>query len=587
MGSGSQDAERDTAGGEIAPAAAVGRRRRRRPPAPSPPASTFPWSRPLPAFLAPITRPGRRGVVLSLALAIVAGLMQPFAAADLDVWPLAWIALVPVLVVVTHAPTRRRAMLYGWVAGLAANLGGFYWLTGLLVRFGHLPWPVALLGLALLCGYQALVFWLFAAAVRRLRLVSAERRGAPLPMALVATLVMVTFELCVPFIFPWYLAITQAWVTPIIQIAELGGPIAVTALLAAVNGAIYDLLFASGWRGRWRPVLATALALVASLLFGFVRLHQIDARRAAAPKVRVGVVQGNIPFDEKGLLRPELAADQLRDLQRKSAELEAQGAELLLWTESAYPYFVPRDATVDAPEIAVGRIRRGVSAPLVVGAVTWDGLEESYPRNSALMLAADGRFTGRYDKIFLLMFGEYTPLVENVHWLRDLMPRNAGHFARGEDIVTFPFEHDGQAYRLGPMICYEDILPDFGRKLAALHPHLIVNITNDAWFGDTTEPWEHLQLSVFRAVEMRSDLVRAVNTGVSAFIDASGRVYARTYAVDPHLTPRPVDGIVAEATLMEGGHTLYAAIGDLVWYLVATVTGFLWLLWPRLRRRSG
>src|SRR6185369_4240305 len=104
------------------------------------------------------------------------------------------------------------------------------------------------------------------------------------------------------------------------------------------------------------------------------------------------------------------------------------------------------------------------------------------------------------------------------------------------------------------------------------HPHLLVNVTNDAWFGDTTEPWEHLGLSVFRAVEARTDLVRAVNTGVSAFVDATGRVYAKTYAVDPSVDERGADAIRARVALMEGGHTVYSRVGDVFGYLCAGAT---------------
>jgi apolipoprotein N-acyltransferase len=207
--------------------------------------------------------------------------------------------------------------------------------------------------------------------------------------------------------------------------------------------------------------------------------------------------------------------------------------------------------------------------------------EDALNYNSALFLDSDDRFAGRFDKIFLLMFGEYIPFREV---LEPILPKNASHFARGEEIVTFPLRHQGQTYRLGPMICYEDILPGFGRKLAAHHPHLLVNITNDAWFGDTAEPWEHLALSVFRAVESRNDLVRSVNTGVSAFIDASGRVVSRSYAVDPHISPVPMSGHLGTVALMEGGHTFYARVGDLFGWLCAIATVLLWIGWPLLDR---
>ena len=301
----------------------------------------------------------------------------------------------------------------------------------------------------------------------------------------------------------------------------------------------------------------------------------------------MGVVQGNIPFDEKGINRAELAAEQLRDLQAMSAKLEAEGAEFLMWTESSYPYGVPRDATDDFDMRNPRRIRRGFNAPLMLGALTFDRHDrEARPYNSALMLGSDGSFQARFDKIFLLMFGEYIPFLETFPALEDILPKNASHFSRGKEIVTFPLEHNGESYRLGPMICYEDILTDFGRKLASDNPHLLVNITNDSWFGDTSEPWEHLALSVYRAVEMRTDLVRAVNTGVSAFVDANGRVYAKTYAVDPKITPKPVDGLVAEVKLMEGGHSFFARFGDIFAYLCLLATLFFWQGWPRLQARK-
>src|SRR5690606_29020103 len=519
-----------------------------------------------------------------LMLAIIAaasGALWFLSCADFDIWPLAWIAMVPSLIAIEGAPTLRRAILYGWLTGLVANVGGFYWITGLLSRFGHLPLPLSLLGLLLLCAYQAVVFLLFAWAVRTLRERTAARSGAPWPMVLLAPLVMVAFEILVPFIFPWYLAITQAWVTPVIQVAELTGPVGVTALLMMVNGAVYDALTATGRRRRLVPVLAAAGVLGAALLFGVVRMKQIDERRGAAPTIQVGVVQGNIPFDEKGYKRPDLAPRQLHELQRVSAELEEQGADLILWSESSYPYAVPRAQEADFDPHSRRRVRRGFSAPLVFGAVTTPADPDADNYNSALYLDRDGRFAGRFDKIFLLMFGEYIPFRS---LLEPVLPKNAGHFARGEEVTTFPLTVDGQTYRLRPMICYEDIVPELGRELAALHPDLVVDVTNDAWFGDTSEPWEHLALSVYRSVESRVDLVRAVNTGVSAFIDANGRVVSRSYAVDPHETPVPMTGHLGTVALVAGGHTFYARFRDLFGWLCAAATLLLWIGWPLLER---
>ena len=495
--------------------------------------------------------------------------------------------MVPVMWAVENAPTRRRALFYGWVTGLVTNLGGFYWISGLLERFGHLPAVVALLGLLLLAAYQGLVYWIFFWVLRSIRKSSERLWGQPLPMVLLAPIVMVSAEMTVPLLFPWYLAIAQAWVVPVIQIAEFAGPFAVTAFLMVVNGAIYDVATEKGFR-RVRSAGIGVAVTACVLIFGYVRIAQIQEIRAAAPALKVGVVQGNIPFDEKGINKPGLAARQLRELQEKSAELEAQGAEFIMWTESSYPYGVPRDSEKDFSENDGRRIRRGFDVPIMLGALTYDRHDhDSRPYNSALMLDSADNFTARFDKIFLLMFGEYIPFLETFPSLEEILPKNASHFSRGKEIVSFPLHHKGEKYRLGPMICYEDILYDFGRELAISHPHLLVNITNDSWFGDTSEPWEHMALSVYRAVEMRTDMIRAVNTGVSVFVDATGKVYNETYAIDPKITPMPVDGLLDEVRLVEGGHTFFARFGNIFGFLCMLLSVFLWQIWPRWRGRRA
>src|SRR5262249_55592983 len=139
----------------------------------------------------------------------------------------------------------------------------------------------------LMCVYQAIEFALFAWIVRRLRALY------DLPMALAAPLVMVAVELVVPMLFPWYLAITQAWQLHVIQIADLTGPLGVTALLMMVNGAIYDVVL----KRRWQPAAVAGVVLAAALGYGELRLRQVAAAVANAPTVRVGLVQGNVPFD--------------------------------------------------------------------------------------------------------------------------------------------------------------------------------------------------------------------------------------------------------------------------------------------------
>lgn len=484
------------------------------------------------------------------ALCILSGTLYFLACAKFDVWPLAWVAGVPLLWVTQHASTKRP-WAWGLLGGFVANAGGFYWLVGFMGRFGGLPLIASVPIFALMVLYQGITFAIFAHVTRRIT------ETLALPVTLVAPLAWVAAELCVPYVFPWYLSITQAWIPPVIQVAELTGPLGVSFLLVLSSAALYDLATVRALR---RAALAFSL-IAANVVFGFVRIHQLRAQRQAAPKLKIGVVQANIGIHEKW--NPELGETQLGTHQRVSAELERRGAELIVWPESSYPYFFLRDQTRDWPMESERHVQRGFHTPLLFGSLTL-GRATKYPYNTALLLDAGGELRGSFDKTILMVFGEYIPFYEQLHFIKDLIPATS-NFARGTDVTTFPIEwtRDGQQHtaRVAPMICYEDIFPSFGRRVAKLGPNVLVNITNDAWFGNTAEPWQHMALSVYRAIELRTDLVRAVNTGVSTFIDATGKVYAKTHAVDP------AEGEEVPLTLLEdvailSPSTLYATLGE-------------------------
>ncbi len=516
--------------------------------------------------------------LLRLLLCVLSGALFFLSCADFDIWPLCWFAGVPLLWVSQH-PETKRPWVWGLVTGIVANGGGFYWLVLFMGRFGHLPILASVPIFLLMVTYQGITFALFAQITRRIT------DGAALPVTLIAPIAWVAMELCVPYVFPWYLAITQAWVPPVVQIAELTGPLGVSFLLVLSNGALYELV-AARMQNRTLPLrraVTAASVIVAALVFGMVRIHQVDAMRKAAPKLKIGVVQANIGIHEKW--NPALVREQLAVHQNASIELQRRGAELVVWPESSYPFAFARDQATDWPDAR--KARRGFDTPLLFGAVTMGGATR-YPFNSALLLDADGRITGRFDKTILMVFGEYIPFYEQMPWIKKACPE-CSNFGRGVDVTTFPIHwtRDGQPHdaKLAPMICYEDIFPSFGRRVAKLGPNVLVNITNDAWFGNTSEPWEHMALSVYRAVELRLDLVRAVNTGVSAFIDAAGRVYAKTKPVDPseHKTqPAPMTLLEDVAILQVA--TLYSSLGE--WFGGACLAVII-VLGLRARSRNG
>ena len=233
------------------------------------------------------------------------------------------------------------------------------------------------------------------------------------------------------------------------------------------------------------------------------------------------------------------------------------------------------------PERDRGAVQRGFTKPLLFGGLSWEknttpGARRSQRLyNTAFMLDERGRVVGTYDKVFLLAFGEFMPFGDTFPKLYDVFPQ-AGDFTAGNEVEVF--EYFG--HRIGIMVCYEDIMADFTLKLASLSPNVIINVTNDAWFGKTSEPWLHLALSVFRSVENRLALVRSTNTGISTFIDATGRVNSATRIED-------AETLVADVAMHPGG-TFYSTVGNLfAWLLFAALVinalhdRWLHRYWPR------
>jgi len=310
----------------------------------------------------------------------------------------------------------------------------------------------------------------------------------------------------------------------------------------------------------------------------------VDARIATATLLRIGLVQPNFAYTGDGEETREEALRELDALQEQSQRLANAGAQLIVWTEGSYPITLPRDFAHDFPPQSLARIRSGFATPVIIGANTLENNQDD-AYNSALLLDQDGIAIGRYDKVRLLAFGEYIPGIEVFPWLRNLLPEGTGRFkaGAGPGVMLLP-EPKGEIWRLGPVICYEDLLPGFLRGVGKLHPDVLVNLTSDSWFGARTEPWEHLALAVFGSIELRVSMVRAVNSGISALIDANGRVLAKTYADDPYRQPRAADALMVSAPKLAGGHTLFIAWGN--WFPYGSILAAL-AIWMSVRRRGA
>ncbi len=440
-------------------------------------------------------------------LAVTSGLLVATAFLRFSLYPLAWVALVPFLLVTRHARSPRAAAWLGWVAGVATNLPAFYWLVYTIRVFGGFSLPTALFFYGILAAFTALQFALFGwfAWWSRLR---------PL-WGIVPAAGWVVLEAWYPNLFPWRLANSQMEALRLIQSGDLAGPFLLS--FAMVWFAAACVLYLE--RLELRPLLA-ATALGATLWsYGAIRLPQIERAMADAPRLRVALVQGNVGIEEKGDAR--FFTVNLRKYQRLSESVQDR-VELIVWPETVHQHWIPSWETVLTGE---SNPFPGLRTSLIFGGLAYRPLSEEQVEqyNSAFWMEPGGVLRGRYDKRILMPFGEYIPGGSYFPAVYALSPET-GRFTAGESVRVFDLDGKG---RVGQLICFEDIASSMPRWTTLAGAEVLVTILNDAWYGDTAAPYQHQALAIWRAIENRRFLLRSSNTGVTSIVDAAGRVVAQ------------------------------------------------------------
>jgi apolipoprotein N-acyltransferase len=507
------------------------------------------------------------------AVALVAGMGLGLAAPPVDAYAALWLSVVALAWVLDGpAPDLRRSRLprlrlalTGGLRGLAFGFGAslvvLRFLQVVVVRFTSLHWSAGVLGLVLLSTLEGLR-WAIAGVVCE----TLARARVPRPVGLAAGVYAGTF---LPTMLPFTIAgLVSPW-PEVVQLADVVGERGVAALMAFTAG-----LAAAGIRAtieprtRRRGLLATAAAIavvVAQAAYGHVRMRAVELARAAAPRAHVGLVQPSIGAIDRW--DEDRGPSILKTLTSLTVREESHGADVVVWSETAYPYKTPHAAR-RLPEGARGVVQAGMRGPVITGILMTGEGEDLY--NSVAVAGGDGSLSEPYDKRHLLWFGEQVPLADKIPWIKRT-------FARGLGLV--PGDHStalvAGPVRAAALVCYEDMLPDAGHEAMAASPNLLVNVTNDGWFEGTAEPELHLRVSALRAVELRRDMVRAVNLGPTAWIDAAGRVRARaTDQVPSTLTTAPA--------LLAAPVTLYGRFGDAPWAIAALVAANV-AIWRRKR----
>jgi apolipoprotein N-acyltransferase len=534
----------------------------------------------------------------SWALAVLSGVLQvlPFPiAGPVPVWrtALCWIALAPLLkALISNDASGQPLRIFqgatlGYCSGFLWYLGNCYWIYQTMHLYGGIAQPVSAGILVLFCLYLGLYHALFGALIASFRRSRLGVQGA----LMLSPFAWVAVELARARItsFPWdLLGITQVDSPLLTRLAPFTGAYGLSFVIAAVN-AMWLMRIKVRRRRFTRALLATACAAV-------VLLYALSLRRLQRP-VELGtsaiatLVQQNIevgaaaasagpPLTKSDMLRiysqislfpptdevcsgiPELPPTQCTGYLpggngNSDSTRYMQPTNLIVWPEAPNGFF---DADRDF-RAAMAGLARAADAPIIVGNIGIEPGQELSRKyyNSADFIAPDGSFVGRYDKMHLVPFGEYTPYKRLFFFAGSLL-QDVGLFEPGSQRKVF--KTDGHTY--GVFICYESIFGDEIRQFENLGADVLINISDDGWYGDTSAAWEHLNMVRMRAIENHRWILRSTNTGVTASIDPYGRVVVSA--------PRHIRTSLRAGFDYEHDVTFYAAHGDIFAYTCALLT---------------
>ena len=458
----------------------------------------------------------------------LSGLLMALAFPHWDLWVAAWVGLIPFLWALRDRAPREAALL-GMAGGTVHYVIVLYWLVGTMRLYGSLPLPLALGFLVLLVLYMASYWALFGA------LLVFIRRALGVGLLWVAPALWCGLEGLRSVLlsgFPWALLGYSQWsVTPLVQVADITGVYGLSFLLVWANAALLDL--AEAWREgasgrRWRALVGAGMAgilALGALLYGGWRIPGVIAASESAPRVPVGIAQGNIEQSLKW--NPEKQEATFRIYAEQTRELARRGARLVVWPETAIPFFFQAEQGWRERLLELARETR-VEVLFGAPAFAQEGPRQTF-LNRAYLIGPGKGVLGWYDKVHLVPFGEYVPLQRLLPFIRTLVA-SIGDFSSGDGFHVLP---SAAGAPVGVMICFESIFPEISRSFALNGAQILANITNDAWFGMTAAPYQHLSMLTLRAVESRRWIVRSANTGISAVVDPLGRLVVQSPLFQP------------------------------------------------------
>jgi apolipoprotein N-acyltransferase len=470
-----------------------------------------------------------------------------------------WIALVPLLLAVSgwsgHTGRLRgrpplRAFSLGLLTGLVYFVGTVYWTGTVIATFGEVPIPIAMFAMLLLAAYLALYPAVTALVVAHL----VARMGAR--ALLLAPAVWVATEYLRGWLFggfPWVpLGNSQVTVLPVAQLASVLGVYGLSGLVACVNAGVAYALVSAG-HTRLRALASVAIALVAVSGWGAWRVREGALLREGEP-VRVGLVQANIDQEDKW--KPGEARRIFTTYLAMTRDVVARGAQYVIWPESSTPFMFEEDAAGGA---GIRDLARELRVPLLFGSDQIERGVATKMYNSAFQVAPDGQTAAVYRKMHLVPFGEFIPAKRWLYFVSPLV-ESLAEFVPGASLVMLPTN----GHLSSTAICYEVVYPSLIRQAVLDGSELLTTITNDAWYGHSSAPYQHFALASMRAIEQGRYLVRAANTGISGVVDPYGRVVHASGVFEQV-------GMVEDARFLTS-RTVYSRVGDVAAYAAMLIT---------------
>jgi len=458
-----------------------------------------------------------------MLLSLFSGILLIFSFPTPDLPYLAWIGLIPLFFILQEVKNGKQLFLYTFLAGFVFWSGLIYWLL-YLATWSTQDWMTSVSACFAYFGLSvslALFFYFFAWPCWKLR----QKRGISFIWS--APIFWVSMEYIRTYFltgFPWgFIGASQYEFLPLIQISEWTGVYGVSFLVVLGNAWLFEIIYAilkKRKRVKLLEALAPVLLVILTLTYGSSLMSASEVKEN--PKLKVSLIQGNIPQDVKWSEEYEDTIHKIYEDLTLSA-VENEKPDLVIWPETALPSYVRFDTKAMA---FVTGLMKKIEIPLLLGA---SDAEQNMVRkkdhylhqievfNSAFLVLPEVGFNQQYNKIHLVPFGEYVPL-SWIPFFSKLTPIQ-DNYSSGKEFNVLDF-----SIPFSVVICFEDIFPNLVRQFVKNGAKWIVNMTNDGWFKNSSAPMQHAALSVFRSVENRVWLARSTNTGVSCFINPLGKI---------------------------------------------------------------